>query len=407
MLSGTPGNDLIIGLAGNDRLEGVDGNDTLIGGSGNDTIVGGKGRDKLLGGDGNDKLDTLDGGEQDEAQAGSGEDQIDVEVPIDPKPASGAGASLFKLTQLRLALSSGGLTGISGVVQGALKPLCDATSACNAAGTSISSTLGLLGNNDPKDLFGRLLGTKPAQELPNIFHPAMQSAAFSLAGPSRSRLGGILSRVLGSPVSGSKLGELTKDLDGVLTRLSGLSDALGDFKDSLPEIKGALDSLDGEKHDPGKVIIDSDGSLKGTAGDDILVGSGKGDRIDAGKGDDIVLPVGGNDRVDGGAGDDLVLGSAGGDRLAGGAGDDHIAAGGGDDRVDLGSGNDTAAIAGGGADKLDPGSGLDTVATGSDQLRWAVRRHHSRHLQVRQARRRLGLGRRQAVLVGARRLPGR
>jgi Ca2+-binding RTX toxin-like protein len=55
-LTGTIGNDVLVGYAGNDSLSGGAGNDTLLGGDGNDTLLGGDGNDILVGGSGDDIL---------------------------------------------------------------------------------------------------------------------------------------------------------------------------------------------------------------------------------------------------------------------------------------------------------------------------------------------------------------
>jgi Ca2+-binding RTX toxin-like protein len=64
-LSGTSGNDTIVGWAsggnanspsGNDILNGLAGNDSLAGGTANDSLIGGNGNDTLDGGIGNDTL---------------------------------------------------------------------------------------------------------------------------------------------------------------------------------------------------------------------------------------------------------------------------------------------------------------------------------------------------------------
>ncbi len=53
-LSGTSGNDVLIGGRGDDTLTGLAGNDTLIGGLGHDLLDGGTGTDTMQGGAGND-----------------------------------------------------------------------------------------------------------------------------------------------------------------------------------------------------------------------------------------------------------------------------------------------------------------------------------------------------------------
>ncbi|HEY6029151.1 MAG TPA: hypothetical protein VIU44_01225, partial [Gaiellaceae bacterium] len=82
-LSGTVGDDLIVGGAGRDVLCGLGGSDVLQGLGGNDVLYGGPGNDRLSGGAGNDVLyggpgdDALDGGAgADRLVAGPGGGQI-------------------------------------------------------------------------------------------------------------------------------------------------------------------------------------------------------------------------------------------------------------------------------------------------------------------------------------------
>lgn len=53
-LTGTAGNDLIIGSADTDLIDGLGGNDCILGGGGIDTITGNEGDDVCLGGSGID-----------------------------------------------------------------------------------------------------------------------------------------------------------------------------------------------------------------------------------------------------------------------------------------------------------------------------------------------------------------
>ncbi|NBQ51552.1 MAG: hypothetical protein EBU35_13140, partial [Marivivens sp.] len=90
----------------------------------------------------------------------------------------------------------------------------------------------------------------------------------------------------------------------------------------------------------------SDGTVSGTAGDDIIdtsyngdpdgdhidandnilpTNSGDGDFVQAGAGDDTILSGAGNDIVYGGDGNDLIFGQSGNDALIGDAGDDTFA----------------------------------------------------------------------------------
>jgi Ca2+-binding RTX toxin-like protein len=53
-ITGTSGNDLILGGPGNDTINGMGGDDCILGGGGNDTIDGGDGTDVCIGGPGTD-----------------------------------------------------------------------------------------------------------------------------------------------------------------------------------------------------------------------------------------------------------------------------------------------------------------------------------------------------------------
>jgi Ca2+-binding RTX toxin-like protein len=86
-LLGTINNDLIIGrggddyiraLAGDDLLHGGDGDDVVRGGGGNDEIYPGEGPDIVLAGAGNDKIYARDTGSLDTIDCGGGFDQVET-----------------------------------------------------------------------------------------------------------------------------------------------------------------------------------------------------------------------------------------------------------------------------------------------------------------------------------------
>ncbi len=137
-----------------------------------------------------------------------------------------------------------------------------------------------------------------------------------------------------------------------------------------------------------------DGTVEGTAGDDLIdlayTGDPEGDRIDAndailpgdtrnddliygfdgndtimaGDGDDVAYGGSGNDRIYGGDGDDALVGRTGNDILSGGAGDDDLRDGQGRDTAFGGSGDDTIR-SGEDADSVLGGSGNDLIYGGS------------------------------------------
>lgn len=75
-ITGTSGNDTLIGTDGSDKIDGLGGNDKLYGGAGNDTITSGPGTDYLYGEDGNDTLISKRGTGPDYFDGGAGIDRV-------------------------------------------------------------------------------------------------------------------------------------------------------------------------------------------------------------------------------------------------------------------------------------------------------------------------------------------
>ena len=120
----------------------------------------------------------------------------------------------------------------------------------------------------------------------------------------------------------------------------------------------------------------NDGTVQGTAGDDVInpdipYVDADGDIVDAGDAilpgdvgdDDLIYGFGGNDSIDAGNGDDEVYGGTGNDTIEGGDGDDWVSGGTGNDVVDGGAGNDTL-NGNQGDDTLNGGDGDDVVNGG-------------------------------------------
>lgn len=96
------------------------------------------------------------------------------------------------------------------------------------------------------------------------------------------------------------------------------------------------------------VAPNPDGIVDGTSGDDVMVDSyddGDTDQVGDGDGshDDIIMGYGGNDTINAGAGNDTIDGGTGEDTLTGGDGDDVFVVSDGHDTItDFGSGNSGA-----------------------------------------------------------------
>jgi Ca2+-binding RTX toxin-like protein len=114
--------------------------------------------------------------------------------------------------------------------------------------------------------------------------------------------------------------------------------------------------------------IDVD-TINGTAGVDVIVGGGGGDRINgrggndlicAGRGRDRVRGQSGNDRINGGPSGDVLLPGEGNDTVVGGQGADFVSGANGNDIMNTGSGSDFL-IGGAGDDRYLAGASLQDL----------------------------------------------
>lgn len=124
---------------------------------------------------------------------------------------------------------------------------------------------------------------------------------------------------------------------------------------------------DGKASIQGQAFLDlrahPDKEIRGTDGDDVLLGTPGKDLIDAGAGNDIVYSRESDGLILGGAGDDLLIGGDGRDVIHGGAGNDRIFGGEGED-VLLGEAGDDMLFGEGGRDTLIGGEGNDVLSGG-------------------------------------------
>ncbi len=108
----------------------------------------------------------------------------------------------------------------------------------------------------------------------------------------------------------------------------------------------------------GDIVDANDAILPGDVGnDDLILGFGGNDSIDAGEGDDVVFGGTGNDTIEGGAGNDQLMGNDGDDVITGGDGDDMIFGAEGDDSLAGNAGND----------KIEGSEGDDTIRGGDGE----------------------------------------
>jgi hypothetical protein len=158
----------------------------------------------------------------------------------------------------------------------------------------------------------------------------------------------------------------------------GLSHPVGAAEPPL--CRGVAPTI-GDGSSPGRVI-------KGTPGDDVIVGDGHQNLILAGKGDDLVCGRGNDDLVAGQAGEDALFGQGGHDVMLGNRGEDRLSGGAGKER-------------------LNGGDGFDRCDGGEGQVAFSARtceRHPSSHFGGMRRLYYLGLsfGRYPITLFGAR-----
>ncbi len=299
ILMGDANANLLQGDVGNDFLSGLAGDDTLNGGAGNDTINGGSGADAVDGGIGDDTIlkDDLTG--DDVMMGGDGDDTV------------------------RYVLRDGE-----------------------------SLTVDLTAGSVSKYRAGAQIGT---DTISNVEHVV---AAYQLHGTDSDEL-----------LSGAQYNDTLFGSTGNDTLNGGAGNDVIDYSQVPVGTSIVVDAaaatvskfLDGQL--AGTDTLINVESIIGSASNDTFTGSVDGDRYGGGDGNDTLNGKDGDDIVDGGAGNDVLRGDAGNDTLNGGSGNDTLYGGvgvdlihgdAGDDRIvqDISAGDDTIS-GGGGVNTLD------------------------------------------------------
>ena len=407
---GGVGNDVLFGDAGNDRLEGSDGNDTLIGGAGNDSIVGGAGSDKIILGDGFG-VDTINGSED------VGNTDVDVLDAATMTTATTVNMSGPEAGTLTSGTNTATFSNIEQIVTGS-----GADSITGSAGNDTITTgagadrINAGAGNDTINL-GAGTATDGAADVVVLQDgsgndiirgfDAPTGSGTTFTGVDKLDVSNLYDLPAGDPArTPVRTNDVVVTNDGsgnaVLTFPNGESvtligvsptDAANPFylqAIGIPMPDGTVQGTAGNDLINGSYTGDPDGDrvdgndaiLAGDTGnDDLIYGYGGNDRIYAGNGNDEVYGGTGNDLLQTGLGDDTVYGDDGNDSIYaengndtvyGGAGDDVVGASIGNDLVYGGDGNDT--INGGGysneGDTLFGDAGNDSISgdAGNDTL---------------------------------------
>ena len=334
-LEGGPGNDSLDGGGDSDSVYGGPGNDTLLGGLGGDFLEGGAGDDSVVGGDGDDYLVVYDyqlG--NDTLNAGPGNDLLFVNVTA--VPAEYVTHALGDDGDDRFVIWGNGslvLQGGTGLDTYVLRDLWHNTYATvtDFAPGSGGDRIELLSGNDS------ILSQSVGYTGGNPFDPLLgylrltQSGADTLLEWDRD---GIVGSVY---AYGTLL---------VLQNLDKNTITVYNFAEGF--------SPDGSAA-PGRVIT-------GTSESDALVGGVSNDTISGLAGSDFLEGGPGDDLLDGGGDADVIYGGDGNDTLLGGPGNDYLWGEDGDDSVDGGEGDDVLDVS------WPPGNNTLRGGVGNDSL---------------------------------------
>ncbi len=423
-IDGSQGNDLLFGFAGSDTLEGGDGNNVLFGDVGEDTLRGGNGTDYLSGGADNDSLsggsgvDTLDGGSGTDTyfvvdapgnfvtirdsdglgsvtvQGGSGTYALAAgleSIPGAPGAWRTANGDRWALagSSVLIRLSGGGYVMLEDFASGDLGILLPGPLAALPPAQSPSAANYYVDASGPQG--GLLYGfyNNSYYESPAVYNASLTApenidltAASPAAGLSSiGAFGGFSdSRMVGSPYSDWLFDDASFSGGQYAAIGNNVGDnvLIGGGGNDWLEARGGDDELYGGEGDDflfdlplANAIAYDDVSwvrAPGHSSDDMMYGEA---------GADIITAAGGSAHMDGGAGNDELYGGQDGDALLGGDGNDVLS---GDTRLNAGVGqfllplgqDPTCTLNGQwiedtinpGIDTLDGGAGNDTLLGG-------------------------------------------
>lgn len=416
-LTGTTGDDTILGddednylsaAAGDDSVDGGTGDDTLYGGAGNDTLSDQSLGDSTIDGGADDdditisasgSLYDIDGGtETDHLKVNSVGWTVDLVAGTLAADQGGGGTAAGTVAGIEDVTGSIGDDDITG--DGAANSLEGSSGTDTLTGNAGTDTLNGNGGEDylyggsARDYFREEAdgsfnivsggGGTDTLDVSNFTAGAIVDPSTLESGTTTLSLFGIekliltakgdeVSGIFGDIVFGRGADILTLDLPaGVGALYDG---GRGNDRVILAGNTGALLDLAAGTVDGTAALVAFENAT-GTAQDDTILGSGKSNVLQGADGADTVSGLGGADTLEGGTGGDELAGGGAADVLFGGNQGDTLLGDGGDDTLDGGSGADTL-TGGAGTDSLTGGTGADVfvfapgdsgVATGQDRI---------------------------------------
>ncbi|MEH6458597.1 putative Ig domain-containing protein [Chitinimonas sp. JJ19] len=370
-MDGGEGQDALDGEADDDTLRGGDENDTLLGGDGADILVGGDGIDSLVGGNHNDVLMGDDGA--DILRGGEGDDKLQGGAGADKLYGDGGNDELYGGEGDQLYGGTG--TDIYYVTKGQSAGVSDADSdsilIIQSAGSPAASTARAMRqarNADAGAAIGLGWVDMPQPGEPDVYLQVGDTQVYFHSNGTRFSSIMLDDKVL---ISGEELAAFYKrEIDDVLLLRGDAGDnvLVGDHRYNRLLGLGGNDTLQAGAGDDVLIGGSGDDLLQGEEGYDLLRGDAGNDTLEASNGDDLLLGGDGDDELKGGDGADTLRGDAGADTLLGGTGDD-LLQGGDSDLLAGGQGVDTYEIEQGSTVKLLDGDGGSVVViTGAAPL---------------------------------------
>ena len=333
-LSGTSGNDTIVGWAiggdanstsGNDTLNGGDANDSLEGGTANDSLIGGNGNDTLNGGTGNDTL-TGDAG-SDTFKGSQGKDSINGGDGIDT-------ADYSQLDQVITLSGVGTIEKPGGIGQDQLFRVEKVIANPNVDNNTIDASQSLPGVSITVNLQTQSLAASNVPGLGRLSFTAVNfdnvrgtNANDSIVGDTQNnQLFGnngddTLDGSLGTDTLNGGLGNDTYIIDNAVDIITEAANSGTDtVRSSVTYTLGAnlenltltgTSAINATGNSLNNILfannLSGNDTLNGRAGDDTLSGGTGDDILNGEDGDDSLRSGLDNDRLNGGSGDDILI----------------------------------------------------------------------------------------------------